>query len=1207
MARTFKKNWESAYDKAQYQDSTITNYADHGQNDPNSSHYLKSETYSRDEANATFEPIISGIGTTADYYRGDRTWADFGTKARKYFSASYPLTYTEGTGNFTLSYNTTNLQLTTNQLNTIQNITTTSTPQFAKIGLGKTPTAVLDITSSGTSANEGLALTNTNSTYTWKMWMGTPGNYDAYLKFGLDPTTQNDFLVHLYKNNGGCLSASERLVAPYHCAPMTGYGDYNLIGWTNTGGSFNGYAFISADTGNTGSGAADVRIIMGLNSSSKISFLSGTTEWASLTQAGAFTAKGTLTVDSTATIKGDLIQQPPASSSITLTSGSALRASSTLYLDTALTGGNIVFRPKLTTIATMSDRGVGIGTATISELLNVNGHIKHSGNSSIYNSFASGWTGTGWRLDYGVTNTNTGTLELDDLWVRGTMSVYELLINQIRATNGSLFVTSSARVKDYDSGDPEQITFEDITGHGVTPFAVDDLIMCQRVSLDALTVIKRVVREIVTLSGLTAEVQPTTGGPSDTGTILPGDDFVRIGNLGDYPNRQGTIYLTADDSNAPYIDIIDDVASWADWTDISKNKGRIGRLNGISESPFGSLTGYGIYSQNAFMTGNVNVWGTLTAGDYQGFEPNFYAGKIQKNLFKKSENALAGDTGYALWVWNGGSSYTNENISSLLPGGGSGYTTHIRRSSASGSISMVIDGQNSRTWIGDQGEFDGKIWTVSFWLYAGGTDTDGDYVFTLDFPDGTQIDTKTITLVVGEWQRVSFTFDLTGLTGGYIKLAAPLKYSATHKLVFYGFQIEEGSIATPYQQTDGNTTTPISGYGMWAKKGGFGGTLQNPRTAIVENGIIVRSADTASASWLGSSTISIGYSTNEWGIIGKYGADKYFELGSTNQIAGWVFNNTKLYKDDVRLEASASFSGFAVDVDSTDIVKIGDFTYSSLTSSMSDITVSGIGYSGVNSSDPDWEFRGSWDDNKNVQQDPDTGFATDGIYTYVWIAPYDVAHNWDYTLYHSIDDIYLFMGREIKLDFLLKFSPGYDYRDTGGDHKTYIRYYNGSTLIYQINLFEQTVPDGLTTNTYDKTGSNGYTVKLPYMDNITDVQICWNFYGGDQSGTDYGVKEMWVEQLKIYGYVGYKTYISKNGFEVYNSPYHNIKFAGNKYEINASSLKINNLLPVRNHGRISSAPTENIQVGDIYINSGTDAVYICYKMDTYGVPTWKTI
>lgn len=56
--------------------------------------------------------------------------------------------------------------------------------------------------------------------------------------------------------------------------------------------------------------------------------------------------------------------------------------------------------------------------------------------------FASGFGGYGWRLD-----SNTNTLTIDNLVVRKVMQVYEMVINQISATNGSLWVSNSTKVE----------------------------------------------------------------------------------------------------------------------------------------------------------------------------------------------------------------------------------------------------------------------------------------------------------------------------------------------------------------------------------------------------------------------------------------------------------------------------------------------------------------------------------------------------------------------------------------------------------------------------------------------------------------------------------------------------------------------------------------------------------------------------------------
>lgn len=60
-------------------------------------------------------------------------------------------------------------------------------------------------------------------------------------------------------------------------------------------------------------------------------------------------------------------------------------------------------------------------------------------------TFASGFAGSGYRVDYGVSEASKASAEFDNLTVRGRMRVYELLIQQIRATNGSVFVSSSSK------------------------------------------------------------------------------------------------------------------------------------------------------------------------------------------------------------------------------------------------------------------------------------------------------------------------------------------------------------------------------------------------------------------------------------------------------------------------------------------------------------------------------------------------------------------------------------------------------------------------------------------------------------------------------------------------------------------------------------------------------------------------------------------
>ena len=97
-----------------------------------------------------------------------------------------------------------------------------------------------------------------------------------------------------------------------------------------------------------------------------------------------------------------------------------------------------------------------------------------------------------------------------------------------------------------------------------------------------------------------------------TGTTAPsgGFEYVRIGNISD-TDRQGAVYMTSDDDNAPYIDVIDGVTTHSDFNTSNNIKARLGKLDGISDSDFGDLSeggnNYGLYSENVYLKGGIRA------------------------------------------------------------------------------------------------------------------------------------------------------------------------------------------------------------------------------------------------------------------------------------------------------------------------------------------------------------------------------------------------------------------------------------------------------------------------------------------------------------------------------------------------------------------------------------------------------------------------
>lgn len=229
-------------------------------------------------------------------------------------------------------------------------------------------------------------------------------------------------------------------------------------------------------------------------------------------------------------------------------------------------------------------------------------------------TFVSGFVGTGWKMSK---SGNEYNLETNNMTIRGTLSVYELLIQQIRATNGAIFVTSCAKVDSWDNSN-SQITFEDPSNNNICPFAVNDIIMMQRIQPGSLAaadgtesgltqIIKKVVYKVTAINGKIATVTSSGVGYTNSSTPANGDDFVRIGNTTDTA-RQGVIYLTSDDSEAPFIDIKANIDSYSDWTG-STPKVRLGKLDGITDTNAG-LSGsqselYGLYSDSVHLKGHI--------------------------------------------------------------------------------------------------------------------------------------------------------------------------------------------------------------------------------------------------------------------------------------------------------------------------------------------------------------------------------------------------------------------------------------------------------------------------------------------------------------------------------------------------------------------------------------------------------------------------
>jgi len=251
--------------------------------------------------------------------------------------------------------------------------------------------------------------------------------------------------------------------------------------------------------------------------------------------------------------------------------------------------------------------------------------------------------GVGYLLDYDNKFSGKSYLELDNLLVRGNLTVFDLLVIQKRFTNGSLFISNGAKVKSVNG---TTITFEDPSSTGLCPFAANDLILSIRFKPDSTTVMRSVYATVVSVSGASIVVTYTSG------TFQAGDDVARVGNTTD-ATRQGMVYLTADDTTAPYIDIVTGVNSWVAWSSTNKVVARLGRLKDLATTSFGTLGDViGLYIKNSLYIddGNINMGttGYVRAGQTayntgSGFWLGYAGGVYKFSLGNSSTNYITWD------------------------------------------------------------------------------------------------------------------------------------------------------------------------------------------------------------------------------------------------------------------------------------------------------------------------------------------------------------------------------------------------------------------------------------------------------------------------------------------------------------------------------------------------------------------------------------
>lgn len=239
---------------------------------------------------------------------------------------------------------------------------------------------------------------------------------------------------------------------------------------------------------------------------------------------------------------------------------------------------------------------------------------------------------------------------------------------------------------------------------------------------------------------------------------------------------------------------LSDIATFSDST-----KTRIGKITGIIDPVFGILNGYGAYFQNLYATRNVNIAGTLTAGDANGYASTFYVGKIHKNVIPDSVGCL----------FSGG--VVVEENSPV----GIGHAIRVDR-----DTELTVQ---SVSWRRDHA---GQRYSFSIWIKSDA----GKISF---YQDEHFIREIEIT-VAGEWRRHKVSFIVSASERPVFTVGMK---SGLNGILLTAPQMESGETITQYQPTDAQLSY-TEDYGAWFCKGGIGGTIQNPLLRLNEDGSI---------------------------------------------------------------------------------------------------------------------------------------------------------------------------------------------------------------------------------------------------------------------------------------------------------------------------------------------------------------------------------
>jgi hypothetical protein len=194
-------------------------------------------------------------------------------------------------------------------------------------------------------------------------------------------------------------------------------------------------------------------------------------------------------------------------------------------------------------------------------------------------NFSSGPSGQGWQIN------RAGDATFNNGLFRGELHTSVFVKDSINATNGNLVVTNATVLaSDVAVSDTSIVVKEAVFSVGDRVRIKPDVTRSEYMSIDSA-------------NGTTYGVTRNLDG-SGANSFQAGDAVVGQGSRVEIVASGDTA------ANLPYIDVIK--RNSTTWNDTSTMV-RLGNLAGITDAQFGTLSGYGLYTNNGYFTGSVKA------------------------------------------------------------------------------------------------------------------------------------------------------------------------------------------------------------------------------------------------------------------------------------------------------------------------------------------------------------------------------------------------------------------------------------------------------------------------------------------------------------------------------------------------------------------------------------------------------------------------